>query len=73
MDRTDAAVEGFKAVLRERLRSRHVEVDVCDRTRATLGEPVPLVQATIYREGRPESRKAFVAGQFDRIPGPPRH
>jgi hypothetical protein len=71
VDRTDSGIEGFKAALRESLRSRHVEIDICDRTRATLDEPVPLVQATIYREGRPESRKAFVAGQLDRIPDHP--
>jgi hypothetical protein len=69
--RTDAAIEGFKATLRETVRSRHVEIDICDRTRATLHQPVALVQATIYREGRPESRKAFIAGQLERTPDHP--
>ena len=55
--RDDAVVGGFKAALRDILRSRHVEVDICDRTRATLGEPVPSSRLRSTGRGAPRAAR----------------
>jgi hypothetical protein len=69
--RTEGAMAAFKAAVSERLRSRHVDLEICERRRATLEGNVGLTQVTIYREGRAESRKAFINGQLDRVPDSP--
>lgn len=57
------ALEAFRAGLRDTFEGRNVHVDVFDRHRPTLGdEDRQLVQATIYREGRPNALLEFVDG-----------
>jgi hypothetical protein len=60
------SLEAFKAALREKLEAENVHVDVFDRHRPTFGEDDRLVvQATIYREGRPNASLEFVNGVLD--------
>lgn len=66
------AIAGFESAVATHFDSRHTKVEVCHRSRPRLEAPdIELVQATIYREGRPEERKAFVKGQLDRLPDRP--
>ncbi|HXF88077.1 MAG TPA: hypothetical protein VNK48_06985 [Xanthobacteraceae bacterium] len=70
--RDPAAVESFKAAVRERFRSNNVHVDIFDRIRPTFdGTDCALVQVTIYREGRPDDFLEFVNGTLDRRPRRP--
>jgi hypothetical protein len=60
---TAAAVDAFKAAVRDRFHSSNVHVDIFDRHRPTFdGEDCALVQVTIYREGRPDDFLEFVNG-----------
>src|SRR5690606_7625180 len=53
----------------ERFDSRHVEIEICDRSRPSLdSDDTALIQVTIYREGRAGDRRAFVNGKLDRLP-----
>ena len=66
--REGEGLETFKEAVRQRFESRNVEVEICDRLRPKLEEEdASLVQAAIFREGRPDSRKAFVNGRLDRL------
>ena len=57
---------------RERFKSNNVHVDIFDRHRATFeGADCALVQATVYREGRPDDFFEFVNGALDRRPRRP--
>lgn len=59
----------FKAAIATHFDTKHVEVDICDRSRPSLeGEDAKLVQVAIYREGRTGDRRAFVDGKLDRLP-----
>lgn len=71
--RRDAdAVGAFQAAIRERFQSNNVHVDVYDRHRPAFdGEDFQVVQATIYREGRPDDVIEFVDGKLDRRPRRP--
>ena len=70
--RDPAAVEAFKAAVRERFQSNNVHVDIFDRIRPTFdGADCALVQATVYREGRPDDFLEFVNGTLDRRPRRP--
>lgn len=67
VDSSADAVARFKADLRDQLGTRNVEVDICARTRATLSRDLALTQVTVFREGRSESRKAFIKDKLDRV------
>ena len=70
--RDAAAVDAFKAAVRDRFQSSNVHVDIFDRPRPTFdGEDCELVQVTIYREGRPDDFLEFVNGALDRRPRRP--
>ena len=70
--RDGAKLDHFKQAVRERFDSRNAEVEICDRMRPKLEQDASqLVQAAIYREGRPSTRKAFVNGSLDRLPDHP--
>lgn len=70
--RGPAAVEAFKAAVRERFQANNVHVDIFDRIRPTFdGVDCALVQATVYREGRPDDFLEFVDGVLDRRPRRP--
>lgn len=72
LQRGPAAVEAFKAAVRERFQSNNVHVDIFDRIRPTFdGVDCALVQATVYREGRPDDFLEFVDGVLDRRPRRP--
>lgn len=67
LQRDPAAVEAFKDAVRERFQSNNVHVDIFDRIRPTFeGADCALVQATVYREGRPDDFLEFVNGTLDR-------
>ena len=64
----DGRLETFKQAIKGHFKSRNVEVELCARSRASLDQPtVKLLQAAIYREGRSGERKAFIAGELDRL------
>jgi hypothetical protein len=70
--RDAASVDAFKAAIRDRFQSNNVHVDIFDRHRPTFeGADCALVQATIYREGRPDDFLEFVNGALDRRPRRP--
>ena len=70
--RDAAAVDAFKAAVRDRFHSSKVHVDIFDRHRPTFDDDASeLVQATIYREGRPDDFLEFVNGALDRRPRRP--
>jgi hypothetical protein len=72
LQRDAAAVEAFRAAVRERFRSNNVHVDIFDRIRPTFdGTDCALVQVTVYREGRPDDFLEFVNGTLDRRPRRP--
>jgi hypothetical protein len=70
--RDAASVDAFKAAIRDRFQSNNVHVDIFDRHRPTFeGADCALVQATVYREGRPDDFLEFVNGALDRRPRRP--
>ena len=63
LQRDAASVDAFKAAIRDRFQSNNVHVDIFDRHRPTFeGADCALVQATVYREGRPDDFLEFVNG-----------
>lgn len=68
VSRDPERLKSFKLAVAECLRSRLVEAEVYDRTRVEQQNDVELVQVTIYSQGRPETRLAFVRGMLDRVP-----
>ena len=67
LHRDTAAIDFFKAAIRDRFQSNNVHVDIFDRQRPTFeGADCALVQAAIYREGRPDDFLEFVNGTLDR-------
>lgn len=67
--RDPGSIETFKAAIRDRFQSNNVHVDLFDRQRATFGgSDCDLVQATVYREGRPDDVLEFVDGALDLRP-----
>ena len=72
LQRDAASVDAFKAAIRDRFQSNNVHVDIFDRHRPTFeGADCALVQATVYREGRPDDFLEFVNGALDRRPRRP--
>ena len=72
LQRDAASVDAFKAAIRDRFQSNNVHVDIFDRHRPTFeGKNCALVQATVYREGRPDDFLEFVNGTLDRRPRRP--
>ncbi len=70
--RDQVAVDAFKIAIRERFQSNNVHIDIFDRQRPSFDDiKFSLVQVTIYREGRLDSRPEFVNGQLDRRPWRP--
>jgi hypothetical protein len=70
--RDQVAVDAFKIAIRERFQSNNVHIDIFDRQRPSFDDiKFSLVQVTIYREGRLDSRPEFVNGQLDRRPWHP--
>ena len=65
--RDDAALSAFSEALRAQLQTANVHVEIYDRIRPTLeGDPAHLVQANLYREGRPDEDWQFIDGSLDR-------
>lgn len=61
-------IAAFKKAIGERFESRHVEIEICDRSRPSQeGTDAELVQVAIYREGRAGDRRVFVNGRLDRL------
>lgn len=59
----------FKEAIATHFDTKHVEVEICDRSRPSLeGDDAKLIQVAIYREGRSGDRRAFVDGKLDRLP-----
>ena len=72
LQRDAVSVDAFKAAIRDRFQSNNVHVDIFDRHRPTFeGADCALVQATVYREGRPDDFLEFVNGALDRRPRRP--
>jgi hypothetical protein len=72
LKRDAASVDAFKAAICARFQSNNVHVDIFDRHRPTFeGADSALVQATVYREGRPDDFLEFVNGALDRRPRRP--
>ena len=72
LKRDAASIDAFKAAIRDRFQSNNVHVDIFDRHRPTFeGADCALVQATVYREGRPDDFLEFVNGALDRRPRRP--
>ena len=70
--RDTASLDALKAGIRDRFQSNNVHVDLFDRNRPTFeGRDCALVQATVYREGRPDDFLEFVNGALDRRPRRP--
>ncbi len=70
--RDPESVEAFKSAIRDRFQANNVHVDLFDRQRATFGaSDCDLVQATVYREGRPDDVLEFVDGALDLRPRRP--
>lgn len=70
--RDQVAVDAFKIAIRERFQSNNVHIDIFDRQRPSFDDTkFSLVQVTIYREGRLDTRPEFVNGQLDRRPWHP--
>jgi hypothetical protein len=58
--RDSRSVGSFKAALGRHFNVAHVEVDIFERVRLTIGgEDCHLVQVTVYREGLPDDYKTF--------------
>jgi hypothetical protein len=72
LHRDIASIDAFKAAIRDRFQSNNVHVDIFDRQRPTFeGADCALIQATVYREGRPDAFLEFVNGTLDRRPHRP--
>ena len=72
LQRDSAAVETLKTAIGERFGAKNVHTDIFDRIRPTFdGADRALVQATVYREGRPDNYLEFVNGTLDRRPRRP--
>ncbi len=72
LHREEAAVDTFKAAIREHFHSNNVHIDIFNRNRPTFdGADSALVQATVYREGRLDDFLEFVNGALDRRPRRP--
>ena len=72
LKRDQASVAAFKAEIQAHFHSPNVHVDIFDRYRPSFeGEDRALIQATVYREGRPDDFLEFVAGTLDRRPRRP--
>ena len=70
--RVGEALTNFEHAIGAHSKSRHVDAEVCDRSRRRLGgEDHSLVQVTVHREGRAGERKEFTNGQLDRLPDYP--
>jgi hypothetical protein len=70
--RDQAAIDAFKADIQAHFSSPHVHIDIFNRHRPTFGgTDRSLLQATVYREGRPDDFLEFVAGTLDRRPRRP--
>ena len=70
--RDQAAIDAFKANIQAHFSSPHVHIDIFNRHRPTFGAADrSLLQATVYREGRPDDFFEFVAGTLDRRPRRP--
>ena len=62
-------IEAFRKAIAKTFDSRHVEVEICERSRPSHdGADAELIQVAIYREGRAGDRRAFVNGKLDRQP-----
>jgi hypothetical protein len=69
LPRTGAAVDAFRDAIAKRFDSRHVELEICERSRPSReGVGTELIQTAIYREGRASDMRAFVNGKLDRQP-----
>lgn len=65
LKRDDAAMDAFKAALRERFASQNIHIDVFERVRPSFdGADSNLVQLTIYREGLADQEFAFEEGEL---------
>ena len=72
LKRDTASVNSFKAAIRDRFHSNNVHVDIFDRHRPNFeGADCALVQAAVYREGRPDDFLEFVNAALDRRPRRP--
>ncbi|MFO0991607.1 MAG: hypothetical protein U1E67_06720 [Hyphomicrobiales bacterium] len=72
LKRDTASVDTFKTGIRDRFQSNNVHVDLFDRNRPSFeGADCAIVQATVYREGRPDDFLEFVDGMLDRRPRRP--
>jgi hypothetical protein len=70
--RDGPGMDAFKAGVRQRFESAHVQIDVFDRYRPMFdGEDCAIVQVAVYREGRPDDILEFVDGALDRRPRRP--
>ena len=70
--RDQAAIDAFKADIQAHFSSPHVHIDIFNRHRPTFGgTDRSLLQATVYREGRPDDFLEFIAGTLDRRPRRP--
>jgi hypothetical protein len=68
----EAALDKFKAAIRDRFQCKNVHVDIFDRRRRTFeGQDCELVQATVYREGPLDDALEFVNDTLDRRPRRP--
>jgi len=70
--RDQVALDAFKVDIQAHFHSPHVHIDLFDRHRPTFeGDKRTLIQATVYREGRPDDFLEFVGGTLDRRPRRP--
>jgi hypothetical protein len=61
--RSQEALEGFKAAIRDHYKSQNVHVDLFERQKTTFKkETFLIIQATIYRDGFPDDVPEFVDG-----------
>jgi hypothetical protein len=71
VERSDASITAFEGAVRDAFETPLAEIDVCERSRPRANQPAQLIQATVFSEGRPNTRRAFVEGQLDRVPDRP--
>ena len=72
LKRDPESINIFKAAIRDRFQSNNVHVDIFNRQRAMFaGADCALMQAVVYREGRPDDFLEFVNGTLDRRPRRP--
>jgi hypothetical protein len=61
-------IDGFEQAIRSIFRSTNAKVETCDRIRTAFDEEdARLIQVAIYREGRPEDRRAFLGGELEHL------